>query len=117
MEKEECIFCKIESGKIKSKKLGETDNFFVIEDINPRSEGHALIITKKHYENVLELPALLGNELVSLIKDICIRLSKEKKSEGFNIIQNNFEAAGQIVPHFHVHIIPRKREDGLEITP
>lgn len=115
-EKESCIFCKMVSEEIPVKKLIETDNFFVINDKFPIAEGHCLIISKKHYENMLHLPNLLGNELVSLIKEVYLKNAKEKKSEGFNVIQNNFKVAGQAINHFHVHIIPRKQNDGVKLN-
>ena len=59
---EECIFCKIVNGKIPSEKIFENDNFIVIKDVNPVSEGHCLIIPKKHFDNIFSLPSLFGNE-------------------------------------------------------
>ncbi len=94
----------------------ETDNFFVIKDKFPQSEGHSLIISKKHYENLLHFPSLLGNELIALTKDLYIKLSKEVNSEGFNFVQNNFKATGQVIPHFHFHILPRKQNDGVKLN-
>ena len=114
MEKE-CTFCKIIAGEIESEKIGETDNFIIIKDKFPNSEGHSLIISKKHYDNLLHCPSLLGNELISTIKETYLKISKEVGSEGFNLIQNNFKAAGQIVNHLHFHIIPRKQNDGVKL--
>lgn len=115
-EKKDCIFCKIYSGEIKSEIILETDNFFVIRDASPLTEGHSLIISKKHYENLLHFPTILGNELVALTKDLYIKLAKETSSEGFNIVQNNFPAAGQQVNHLHFHIVPRKKNDGVKLN-
>ena len=114
-KKEDCVFCKIARGEIKNEKLYEDDNFFIINDIHPVSEGHCLIITKNHYETILDIPPSLGTELVNLIKKQGLRLIKEKKAEGFNVIQNNMEPAGQFVEHVHFHIIPRKAGDGVKI--
>lgn len=112
---EECIFCQISKGKIFSKRIYENDNFFSILDVNPKVKGHSLIISKKHFETTLDLPTSLGPELLDCIKETSIRLMKEKNAEGFNIINNNFEIAGQIVKHFHFHILPRKRSDGFKV--
>ena len=112
-KKEECIFCKIARGEIKSKKLYEDDNFFVVNDIKPVAPGHCLIITKKHYETLLDTPSTLGSELIDLVKKQGLRLIKEEKAEGFNLVQNIMPAAGQIVMHVHFHVIPRKKNDGL----
>ncbi len=111
----DCIFCKIVSGEIKADKIIDTDNFIVINDAHPISKGHCLIIPKNHYETLLDLPSTLGTELFDLAKKQGLRLVKEQKAEGFNLVQNNFKAAGQLVPHYHLHIIPRKIGDGLKI--
>ncbi len=103
-----CIFCKIASGEIKNDIIYSDDNFFVVNDIAPISEGHCLIISKKHYETILDMPSSLGTELVSLAKKQGLRLIKEQKAEGFKLVNNNFKAAGQVVPHFHLHVIPQK---------
>jgi len=113
--KEDCIFCKIVSGEIKSEKIYEDDNFFVINDIKPIAKGHCLIITKNHYETILDMPSTLGTELLSLIKKQGLRLIKDSGAEGFNLVENVFSAAGQIVMHVHFHVIPRKKDDGLHM--
>jgi len=115
MNKSDCIFCKIAAGKIKTEKIADTDNFIVINDANPIAEGHCLIISKNHYENVLDLPTTLGIELLDLTKKQSARLIKEHKAEGINLVQNNFKAAGQIVKHYHLHIIPRKMGDNVKL--
>ena len=109
---EDCIFCKIVNGEIPSERIYENDNFFSVLDANPQVEGHALVISKKHFENVLKLPILLGPELLDCIKETAIRLMKKYDAEGFNVVSNNFEVAGQIVKHVHFHILPRKKGDG-----
>jgi len=109
----ECIFCKIAKGEIPSKRIYENDNFFSILDVNPRVNGHSLVISKKHFENILDMPSSLGPEFLDCIKHTAIKLIEENKFEGFNVLNNNFEVAGQIVKHFHFHIIPRKKNDKL----
>lgn len=119
---EDCIFCKIREGKLPNEKviyekvIYENDNFFSIFDVAPQVEGHALIISKKHFGTVLDLPGSLGQELLDCIKNTAIILIKEKNADGFNIVQNNFESAGQVVKHFHVHILPRKKDDGFFLS-
>jgi histidine triad (HIT) family protein len=112
---EECIFCKIVKGEIPPGlgKIYNSDNFLGFLDIHPKAEGHTLIIPKKHYKNILDMPASSGNELIDAVKDIALGLIKQGKAEGFNFIVNNGEVSGQIVPHLHIHIIPRKNGDGL----
>jgi histidine triad (HIT) family protein len=109
---EDCIFCKIGERKLPNEKvIYENDSFFSIFDVAPEVEGHMLVISKKHFETVLDLPGSLGQELLDCIKNTALILIKEKNAEGFNITQNNFESAGQVVKHFHVHILPRKKDD------
>lgn len=104
----DCVFCKILAGEIKTDMIEDAENFVVFNDANPVSDGHCLVVPKKHYKTLLDLPATLGCELIALAKKQGLRLIKEKKAEGIKLIQNNFSAAGQIVPHFHLHIIPEK---------
>jgi histidine triad (HIT) family protein len=107
----DCFFCKIANGEISSeKKIYENDNFFSISDANQQVEGHSLVISKKHFETVLDLPSTLGAELLDCIKKTTLKLIEKHKSEGFNIVSNNFECAGQIVKHVHFHILPRQKE-------
>jgi histidine triad (HIT) family protein len=107
----DCIFCKIGNGKIPVERIYENGNFFSILDANPKTEGHTLIISKKHFDNLLELPTLLGSDLLNCIKETSIILMKKYRAEGFNVVNNNFEAGGQIVKHVHFHILPRKKGD------
>jgi histidine triad (HIT) family protein len=114
-KKEDCIFCKIVSGEISSKKLYEDDNFLVVLDAFPQVEGHTLIISKKHFRNLLDMPSTLGNEMISIAKKVAFDIIKEGKAEGFNLVINNEECAGQAVFHTHIHILPRKKGDGFKI--
>jgi histidine triad (HIT) family protein len=112
---EDCVFCKIASGEIPSHKLYENDNFFSVLDKNQDIKGHFLVISNKHFNNLLDLPSSLGVELVDCIKNTALKLFEEYDAEGFNVIQNNFESAGQVVNHIHFHIIPRRKSDGVSI--
>lgn len=112
-ENNECIFCKIVKGEIESDIIYRDDNFIGILDANPKTEGHCLVIPKKHFKTLLDMPSSLGNEMVEASKKIALKLVEEGKAEGFNLVMNNFEVAGQVVPHMHLHIIPRKKGDGL----
>jgi histidine triad (HIT) family protein len=115
MIEENCIFCKIGKGEIISEKIYESDNFIAILDKFPLAEGHTLIIPKKHFETILDMPNSLGIELLDNIKRISLKLIEEEKAEGFNVIQSNYEVAQQEIPHLHFHIIPRKKGDNLNI--
>ncbi len=113
--KEKCIFCKIACGKIKSEKIAESDNFFAIYDIRPKTNGHTLVISKKHFVTLLDIPNKLGNELLEFTKRITGKLLDEKRGDGFNILMNNLEVAGQVVMHAHLHVLPRREGDGVRV--
>ena len=106
-----CVFCKIALGKINSERIYENDNFFSIFDHSPEVEGHALVISKKHFETILDLPNTLGVELMDAVKKTTFKLIDKYKCGGFNVINNGKKIGGQIVPHFHVHILPRRAND------
>lgn len=107
----DCVFCKIAKGEIPSEKIYENDNFFSIPDANQKVEGHSLIIPKKHFKTILDLPNSLGTELLECVKKTSLILIDKHNATGFNIVQNNFKDAGQVVEHVHFHILPRKKGD------
>jgi len=109
---DKCIFCKIIEKSIPSKVLFENDKNLAFLDIFPVSKGHTIVIPKNHYENLEEIPNNELSELIKIVKKVSILLHKKLKVDGYNILQNNFRAAGQVINHFHVHIIPRSNEDG-----
>jgi len=106
---EDCIFCKISKGEVPADKIAESDNFFVINDASPVSEGHCLIISKRHYTTVFELQKELGSELIGVAQEQGKRLMDEGLADGIKLINNNYEASGQLVKHFHMHVIPEKK--------
>lgn len=108
MKDDNCIFCKIAAGEIPSETLYEDDDFRVILDLGPASEGHALILPKEHYANVCELPETLAAKVLPLGARIGKGLMEGLGADGFNLVQNNGAAAGQTVMHFHLHVIPRR---------
>ena len=114
---EDCIFCKIINGEIPSNKIYESENFVAFLDIMPINPGHTLIVSKKHYENMDELPEELGGELLRVIKTVARAIVKAVNADGYNIGMNNGRAAGQLVMHAHIHIIPRFSDDGLKSWP
>lgn len=115
MRKEDCIFCKIANGEIPSKSLYEDDDFKVILDLGPATKGHALILPKDHYANLYELPENTAAEAMKLAKTMAAKMTEKLHADGFNLVQNNGEAAGQTVMHFHLHLIPRYENDGQHI--
>jgi histidine triad (HIT) family protein len=115
MSEKDCIFCKIANGELKSEKVLESDSFFAIRDISPKTEGHTLVIPKKHFVTLLDIPNRLGGELLEFTKKVVGKLMDEKFADGFNIEMNNLEVAGQEVMHAHFHVLPRKEGDGLKV--
>ena len=112
----DCIFCKIANGEIPSATLFEDENFRVILDLGPATKGHALILPKSHFANIYEMPDELVGKAMILAKEMVTRMTEALKCDGFNVVQNNGEAAGQTVFHFHMHLIPRYKNDNAGIT-
>ncbi len=112
MRKDNCIFCKIIAGEIPSHTLYEDEQFRVILDVSPATRGHALILPKQHYANLYELPEDMAADAMRLAKKMMKTMTDKLNCDGFNLVQNNGEAAGQTVFHFHMHLIPRYKDDG-----
>lgn len=113
---ENCIFCKIANGEIPSATLYEDGDFRVILDLGPASKGHALILPKTHAANLYELPDELAAKVMVLAKKMATKMTEALSCDGFNVVQNNGECAGQTVFHFHMHLIPRYTGDGVGIS-
>ena len=111
MNGEDCIFCKIVKKEIPSKILYENEKNLAFLDIFPINEGHTIVIPKNHYQNIEDAPEGEIVELFKIVKNLAIMIHKKLKIDGYNILQNNFEAAGQVIKHLHVHIIPRNKTD------
>jgi len=108
-----CIFCKIMNGEIPSYTIYEDDIVKVFLDVNPEVNGHTLIVPKKHQENILEIDENFITHALKLTRDHLYPLLKEKLNcEGLTIEENNFY--GQDVKHFHIHLIPRYKNDEYE---
>ena len=114
--KDNCIFCKIATGKIPSATVYEDSHFRVILDINPATKGHCLIIPKEHFDNIYDLDGETAGKLFSLETCIARAMRDALGCDGMNIVQNNGEIAGQTVLHFHLHLIPRYEGDGVQLT-
>ena len=114
MRDAECIFCKIAAGEIPSKTIYEDEKFRVIMDISPATKGHALILPKEHYANLYEIPEEVAADAMKLAKKLAAKMTEVLHCDGFNLVQNNGETAGQTVFHFHMHLIPRYKNDGNE---
>ncbi|MBC5745019.1 HIT family protein [Lachnospiraceae bacterium MD308] len=113
MKDNNCIFCKLANGEIPTATLYEDEDFRVILDANPASKGHALIIPKEHYANLYELEESLAGKAMILAKKMVAKMTDVLGCDGYNLVQNNGECAGQTVFHFHLHLIPRYKDDGV----
>lgn len=110
-----CIFCKIANGEIPSRTIEENDMFKVVLDVGPATKGHALILPKDHYRNLYDLPEETAAEVIKMAKKVALKMKDKLNCDGVNLVQNNEEAAGQTVFHFHMHVIPRFKDDGQVI--
>ncbi|MCR5486856.1 MAG: HIT domain-containing protein [Lachnospiraceae bacterium] len=110
-----CIFCKLSNHVFPTNQIYEDDDFSVILDAGPATRGHALILPKEHYANLYEMPEDLTAKAFVLAKKMAGHMTNVLHADGFNLVQNNGETAGQTVFHFHIHLIPRFKEDGQTI--
>ena len=117
MKDNNCIFCKIISGEFSSYTLYEDEDFKVIFDISPATCGHALLITKNHYKNLFELDDAVAAKALVVVKKVATELREVLNCDGFNLLQNNEEIAGQTIFHFHIHLIPRYNDDNVSFVP
>lgn len=113
--KDDCIFCKLANHVFDTNIIYEDDTFTVILDASPANPGHALILPKEHYEDIFEIDEEVVGKAMKLAKKISIHMMDVLKCDGINVIQNNKEAAGQSVLHYHLHVIPRYSNDGQKM--
>ena len=111
MKDDNCIFRKLANGQIPTNSIYEDDDFNVILDASPATKGHALILPKEHYANIFEIDEEILGKAAKLAKKIMIKEKDNLKCDGYNLLQNNGEVAGQTVFHFHMHLIPRYESD------
>ena len=112
------IFCRIIDGEVQSNIIYEDKDVIAILDISQTTRGHTLVIPKEHYENFLVCPPELAHKVFDVAQRIGNAMKVELGAEGVNILTNVGEVAGQSVPHFHVHVIPRYSDGkgGFRIT-
>lgn len=116
MKDDNCIFCKIANGEIPSRTFYEDEDFRVIMDLAPATKGHSLIMPKNHYKNIYEIADDTAAKVFPLAKKMAALMTEKLGADGFNIVQNNNEVAGQTVFHFHVHLIPRYNDDNQSLV-
>ena len=110
-----CIFCKIVSGEIPSYKVYEDDQTLAFLDIKPTNPGHTLVITKAHYSNLEDVPEAELSSLILAVKKVGKLLKDKLGIVAYNLSENNDPLAGQIIPHLHFHVIPRRAGDGHQL--
>jgi len=110
----DCIFCGIVAGKIPAQVVYENANSIAFLDIKPNNPGHTLVIPKEHTENIYTMQEKTACEIIKSVKHLAPIIKKAVEADGINIAMNNERAAGQVIFHAHVHIIPRFNEDGLK---
>ena len=109
-----CIFCKIVAGEIPCYKIAETDNVLAFLDVMPITRGHLLIIPKKHIELIYDAEPEIMAEVMSVATKISAVAKKNLNCDGMNLLLNTEKYAGQIVPHIHLHLIPRFLDDNIK---
>ena len=110
-----CIFCKIINKEIPSYKIYEDDRFLAFLDISQATVGHTLVIPKQHFQNIFELDEKTAQDIFTLVASLACKLKQNLKIDDLNILNNNGSLAGQTVNHFHIHLIPRYKNDNLTI--
>lgn len=110
----DCLFCKIVSGEIPRWKIYEDGKTFALLTINPVTDGHTLVVPKNHSTNIFDVEPADWAATMETVRKLAPAVEKAMGATGVNIMMNNREHAGQIIDHPHVHIIPRKENDGLE---
>ncbi len=115
MKKDDCIFCKIAAGEIPSATVYEDDDFRAILDLGPAAKGHTLVIPKSHSDNLLSVEPDTAAKALKVISKTANAIKEALGCDGINVVQNNGEAAGQTVMHLHFHIIPRYKNDSVNI--
>lgn len=110
MKKDDCIFCKIAAGEIPSRKIYEDSDLIAIMDLNPTSKGHSLIIPKEHCTNIYDIDEDIAAKVMKTAKKLATKMTVALNCDGFNLLQNNGETAGQTMFHFHMHLIPRYKD-------
>ena len=109
----DCIFCKIVRGEIPAQKVYETDKSVAILDLYPLNKGHVLVLSKDHYERVVEIPPDVWQDMALAAREVAKGILKAFDPDGYHLLINNGDAAGQEIAHAHLHVIPRFYDDGV----
>ena len=110
-----CIFCSIVEGDEEAERVYEDEHAVGFLDVEPASEGHTLVVPRKHREKLVELTDRETGQLFTAVRKVAEKLREKTDCDGINIVQSNGEQAGQEIPHLHVHVVPRNKEDSINI--
>ena len=113
----DCIFCKIASGEIQGMRVYEDAKTLAFMDLAKDVDGHVLVIPKKHCKNILDCDAETLSAVMNTVKKVSMHLTEKCGYDGVNLLNASDESAGQSMPHFHIHIIPRRKNDGIDAWP
>ncbi len=111
-----CIFCEIANGNIPCYKIYEDEMVLAFLDLSQATIGHTLVVPKKHFENIFELDSETAKHIFDIVRILSKHICTSLNVKDVNIVNNNGEFAGQTVKHFHIHIIPRYENDGMEFN-
>ena len=112
-----CLFCKLIKREIPARVVYEDDETIAFLDPNPVSDGHTLVIPKKHFANLYDIDKDILAKLIVTVQKMAIAIKKAVGADGINIEMNNDRPAGQVIFHAHIHIVPRIDDDGLRHWP
>ena len=110
MRRDDCIFCKLANGDIPTNIIYEDDEFKVFMDVAPATKGHALVLPKDHYANIYEIDSEILGKAIQIGQKVVKHVTPILNCDGYNLLQNNGEIAGQTIFHFHLHLIPRYKD-------
>ena len=113
----DCIFCKIAAGEIPCRKIYEDETTLAFMDVANDVDGHILVIPKAHYKNILDCEPDVLNAVIRSVQKVSLHLTGRCGYDGVNLLNASDESAGQSVPHFHIHLIPRKQGDQIDAWP
>ena len=110
---ENCPFCRIALGKAAASIVYEDEDVLAFMDLNPVNVGHTLVVPRRHWENIYEVPEETLTKLIAVVKRLCVAVKKTVDADGIKVIQLNGKAAGQVVFHLHFHVIPASSKSGV----
>jgi len=114
-DEKNCPFCRLVSHELNAVVVHEDDEILAIMDLYPATPGHILVLPKRHIENIYVMPADLGARIMATAIAAAKAIKQKFSPDGLNLIQSNELAAGQTIPHFHLHIVPRYNDDPVSL--